>query len=49
VNIEKGIYSYRAPVSLAFMGRKAGDTVVVKTADGARTWRILEVSNGLRK
>jgi len=46
-DISKHIYYYRAAMSLAFMGRAAGDTVVLKTDAGERRWEIIEIGPAL--
>ncbi len=46
-NVEKGIYSYHAPLGLAFMGKKVGDKVTLRTAGHERSWEILEIRSGL--
>jgi len=46
-NVEKGIYSYHAPLGLAFMGKKVGDKVTLRTDGHERTWEILEVGPGI--
>lgn len=44
---DKGVYSYRAPLSQAFMGKRRDDTVVLPTKAGTRTWQIVEIqANG---
>ncbi|MBP7745222.1 MAG: GreA/GreB family elongation factor [Phycisphaerae bacterium] len=46
-DVERGIYSYLAPVSQKLMGRQVGDRVVV-TADGADTeWELIGLANAL--
>jgi len=40
---QKGIYYYRAPLALAFMGKAPGDTVVLEAEAGQERWEILEV------
>jgi len=40
----KGIYSYRSPIGIAFMGKKRGDTVVLRMDDGETRWEIVEVA-----
>ena len=40
---QKGIYYYRAPMAQAFMGRRAGDTVTLRTETAEEQWEILEV------
>jgi len=44
MDAEKRIFSYRAPLGLAFMGRRAGETVEVRIADEVHRWRVLEVT-----
>lgn len=46
-DINKHIYNYRAPLSLAFMGKRVGDVVVFKTETDERRWEILEMGSGL--
>jgi len=46
-DISKHIYYYRAALSLAFMGKGPGDTVVLKTDSGERRWEIIEVGPAL--
>ncbi len=41
---DKGIFSYRAPFALAFMGKKVGETVTAPSGSGERTWEIVDVS-----
>jgi len=40
---DAGVYSYRAPLSLAFMGKRAGDIVTWSTSETERRYEILEV------
>jgi transcription elongation factor GreA len=40
---QKGIYYYKAPLALAFMGKAAGDTVVLQADAGEERWEILEI------
>jgi len=40
---EKGIYFYRAPIALAFMGKQVGDTATLQTGSSQEQWEILEV------
>jgi len=40
---QKGIYFYKAPLALAFMGKAVGDTVVLQADAGEERWKILEV------
>jgi len=44
---EKGIYSYLAPLSLAFMGKKVGDTVTFGVEGNERKWEILEIASAI--
>jgi len=46
-DIENHVYFYRAPLSLAFMGKKAGDVVTYGEGTNERRWEILEVGPGL--
>jgi transcription elongation factor GreA len=39
-NVEKGIYYYKAPLSLAFMGKRVGETVSLRTDSGEDQWVI---------
>jgi transcription elongation factor GreA len=41
------IYSYRAPLSLAFMGKSAGDIAVLSTDKGEQKWEILGIRAGI--
>jgi transcription elongation factor GreA len=47
VDTANGIFSYRAPISLPFMGHTVGQTVVVTTGIGESRYEILEVGSGL--
>ena len=40
---EKGIYYYRAPMALAFMGKAVGETVTLRTDTAQEQWEILEI------
>ena len=42
-DVPAGIYSYRAPVSLAFMGKKVQQEVTFGSPDSARRWQIVEI------
>ncbi|MBM4020623.1 MAG: hypothetical protein FJ288_20275 [Planctomycetes bacterium] len=44
---EKGIYFYKAPLALAFMGKAVGETVVLRSDAGEERWEILEVRPAL--
>lgn len=44
---DRGILSYTAPLSLAFMGRKTGETVEFGEGDERRSWEILEIGPGV--
>ena len=46
-DIQKHIYFYRAPLALAFMGKKAGDVVAYGKEPNEQRWEILEVGPGL--
>lgn len=41
------IYYYRAPLALAFMGKKVGDVVTYGEGPNLRQWEVLEVKPGL--
>jgi len=40
---ENGVYSYRAALALAFMGRKVGENAELSGEDGSRSWEIMEI------
>jgi len=40
---QKGIYYYRAPLAQAFMGRRAGEVVTLRTETAEEQWEILEI------
>jgi transcription elongation GreA/GreB family factor/transcription elongation factor GreA-like protein len=40
---ERGVYSYRAAMAMAFMGKTAGDRVELAVDDGTRVWDIIEI------
>jgi len=44
---DKGVYSYRAKLGLAFMGKKVGDRVSLSGGGGGGTWEITEVRPGI--
>ncbi|MCU0726487.1 MAG: GreA/GreB family elongation factor, partial [Planctomycetes bacterium] len=44
---ERGIYSYRAAVGLAFMGKKPGDTVPVEIDGEVHRYEILSIASAL--
>ena len=44
-----GIYSYRAPLSLAFMGAEVGATVKFSSEARERRWEIVEIEPALAK
>jgi len=44
---EQGILSYAAPLSLAFMGGKVGDSVEYGEGENHRRWEILEIGSGI--
>ncbi len=46
-DLERGIYSYRAALALAFMGKEPGDTVVLRADSEETPWEILSVESGL--
>ena len=39
-----GIYHYKAPVGLAFMGRRAGEKVTFRGEESERSWEIIEIA-----
>ncbi|MCX5683395.1 MAG: GreA/GreB family elongation factor [Planctomycetota bacterium] len=41
---QKGIYYYKAPLPQAFMGKRVGETVVLKTDSGEEQWEVLEIT-----
>jgi transcription elongation GreA/GreB family factor len=46
-DVHKGIYYYKAPLALAFMGKAAGETVTLRTDSGEERWEVLEVRPAL--
>ncbi|MEW6354710.1 MAG: GreA/GreB family elongation factor [Planctomycetota bacterium] len=44
---EKGIYSYLAPLSLAFMGKTVGDTVSFSVNSDERKWEVVEIASAI--
>jgi transcription elongation factor GreA len=44
---DNDIYSYRAMLGQAFMGRKVGDPAELASAGEQKTWEIVEISPGL--
>ena len=40
---DRGIYYYKAPLALAFMGRRVGETVTYQTDAGQTQWEVLEI------
>ncbi|HUU90869.1 MAG TPA: GreA/GreB family elongation factor [Phycisphaerae bacterium] len=46
-DVENHVYFYRAPLSLAFMGKKAGDVVTYGEGTKEQRWEILDVGPGL--
>ncbi len=47
VDTENGIYSYRAPLSLSFMGKKPGDVAVFDYDDETRRFEIISICSAL--
>jgi transcription elongation factor GreA len=47
VDTENGIYSYRAPLSLSFMGKKPGDVAVFDYDGEARRYEIISICSAL--
>jgi transcription elongation GreA/GreB family factor len=39
----KCIYYYKAPLPQAFMGKRVGETVVLRTDSGEERWEVLEI------
>ncbi len=46
-DVQRGIYSYRAPLALAFMGKAVGETVTFGEGEERRTWQVLEITAGI--
>jgi len=46
-DVANHVYFYRAPLALAFMGKKAGDLVTYGEGANEQRWEILEVGPGL--
>jgi len=46
-DVERGVYYYRAPLALAFMGKAVGETVSFGQGDDRRTWQVLEIVAGI--
>ena len=44
---DRNIYSYRAKLGLAFMGKRPGDRVNLSTDGGEHRWEIVEVRPGI--
>jgi transcription elongation GreA/GreB family factor len=44
---KNGIYSYKAPLSLTFMGAAEGDTVTLERDHEQTSWEILEIESAL--
>lgn len=44
---DKGVYSYLAPLSLAFMGKKRGETVLLRINAEERRWEVLDIGSAL--
>jgi transcription elongation GreA/GreB family factor len=42
-----GVYAYNAPLGLAFMGRRVGETVAFGTGEEERRWEVLSVGPGV--
>lgn len=43
---EEKVYAYNAPLGLAFMGKRVGDTVTFQVGGEERRWEVLEVAPG---
>jgi len=48
LDVENGIYSYRAPLSMAFMGKVVGSLVQVELDGEMRRYEIVSVESALR-
>ncbi len=46
-NPDKGVLSYRAPLAMAFMGKRAGDTVSFGEGSEERRWEILGLASAV--
>ena len=44
---DEGLYFYRAPLSLAFMGKQPGEQVTFGAGPDARRWEVLEIFSAL--
>ncbi len=44
---DRGILNYRAPLALAFMGKKVGETVTFGDDDDRRQWDVLTIAPGI--
>jgi transcription elongation factor GreA len=42
-NVEKGIYYYKAPLAMAFMGKRVGETVSYGVDAAREQWEVLEI------
>jgi len=42
-DVERGVFSYLAPLSLRFMGKRKGDRVVADLGGGEMTWEIISI------
>ncbi len=42
-DIDNGVYSYKAPLAQAFMGKSVGDIAVLHMDDEERSWEIVEL------
>ncbi|MCU0728121.1 MAG: GreA/GreB family elongation factor, partial [Planctomycetes bacterium] len=47
VDAENGVYSYRAPMALAFMGRRPGNIVAFESEGKVQRFEILEISSAI--
>ncbi|HRU06186.1 MAG TPA: GreA/GreB family elongation factor, partial [Candidatus Brocadiia bacterium] len=47
VDLAKRVYSYKAPLSQAFMGRRVGETVAAGEGDARRQYEILAIESAL--
>jgi len=46
-NPDQGVLSYRAPIAMAFMGSKPGDTVTFGEDSDTKSWEIISVEPGI--
>lgn len=44
INTEKGLISWRSPIGSSLIGKEVGDTIMVQTPRGAKTFEIIEIN-----